>query len=151
MYPEEEWVALSAVQQYAYCPRRAALIHVERLWQGNRFTAEGVRLHKKAHDPTQNETRSGVRVVRGLEIKSAALGLSGKCDVVEFQKKGNRRKVRIVEYKRGKPKGDLDRPFHVQLCAQAMCLEEMLATEIPTGYIYYAQTRRRETVPLTAE
>ncbi|GAB6166953.1 CRISPR-associated protein Cas4 [Thermostilla marina] len=146
MYPEEEWIALSAVQQYAYCARRAALIHFEQLWQGNRFTAEGMRVHKKAHDSTRSETRSGTRIVRGLEIKSAVLGLSGKCDVVEFYKNGKRRKIRIVEYKRGKPKGELDKPFQVQLCAQAMCLEEMMDVAIPYGYIFFAKIRRRDKV-----
>ncbi len=135
---------ISALQHLLYCERQCALIHLEQVWAENQFTVEGNVMHEKAHDGP-DETKAGVRLVRGLSLKSEALGLSGQCDVVEFHADGV---VLPIEYKRGKPKGH--RADEVQLCAQAMCLEEMLGTKIPEGRLYYGQTRRRMDVVFDA-
>ncbi len=131
---------ISALQHLLYCDRQCALIHLEEVWAENRFTAEGNVMHEKAHDGP-DELKAGVRTVRGLAVKSEALGLSGQCDVVEFAADGS---VLTVEYKRGKPKAH--RADDVQLCAQALCLEEMLGAAIPEGRLFYGQTRRRTDV-----
>lgn len=136
---------ISALQHLLYCERQCALIHVEQVWAENQFTVEGNVIHEKAHDGP-DETRAGVRVVRGLAVKSEVLGISGQCDVVEFHADGM---ILPIEYKRGKPKAH--RADEVQLCAQAMCLEEMLGASIPEGRIYYGQTRRRLDVVFDAE
>lgn len=136
---------ISALQHLLYCKRQCALIHVEQVWAENRFTAEGNVMHEKAHDGP-DETKAGVRIVRGLDVKSEVLGLSGQCDVVEFAADGS---VLPVEYKRGKPKAH--RADEVQLCAQALCLEEMLGAVIPEGRLFYGQTRRRADVTFDAE
>ena len=137
---------ISALQHLLYCDRQCALIHVEQVWAENRFTAEGNVMHEKAHDGP-DETKAGVRIVRGLDVKSEALGLSGQCDVVEFHQHVETHfatsdlSVLPIEYKRGKPKAH--RADEVQLCAQALCLEEMLGESIPEGRLFYGQTRRR--------
>lgn len=136
---------ISALQHLLYCERQCALIHVEQVWAENHFTAEGNVMHEKAHDGP-DELKAGVRIVRGLDVKSELLGLSGQCDVVEFDAHGS---VLPVEYKRGKPKAH--RADEVQLCAQALCLEEMLGTAIPEGRLFYGQTRRRTDVIFDAE
>lgn len=143
-------VPVSALLQYIYCPRRCALIHVEQTFEDNIWTLRGRRVHDKAHEgPT--ETQDGVRVERGLPLWSERLGLIGKADVVEFE--GNSDSgVRIpfpVEYKHGKRKAGLYND--VQLCAQALCLEEMLGVVIPRGAIYHHSSRRRRVVELTPE
>lgn len=143
-YGEEDYIPLSAVQHYAYCPRQCALIHIEQAWVENIFTAEGKILHERAHQAGR-ESRGDVKVVRGLMLRSDRLGLAGRADLVEF----HRRRGRLwqpypVEYKRGRPKpDDCDR---LQLCGQAICLEEMLATEVPEGALFYKADNRRETV-----
>ena len=142
LYPEEELLAISALQHWLYCPRQCALIHLEQVWAENQFTMEGSVMHEKAHDG-QDETKAGVRIVRGLHVKSETLGLSGQCDVVEFHPDGS---VLPIEYKRGKPK--THRADEVQLCAQALCLEETLGQAIPEGRLFYGQTRRRLDVPM---
>lgn len=166
---------ISALQHLLYCERQCALIHIEQVWAENQFTVEGNVMHEKAHDGP-DETREGVRIVRGMSVKSEALGLSGQCDVVEFHGVGARCAasdfasgclVIPIEYKRGKPKAH--RADEVQLCAQAMCLEEMFcsrvsedvgsshacqgvespdhllakAATIQEGRLFYGQTRRR--------
>jgi len=128
---------ISALQHLLYCERQCALIHVEQLWAENQFTAEGNVMHEKAHNGP-DETRASVRIVRGLAVRSELLGLSGACDVVEFQPDGT---VLPIEYKRGKPKSH--RADEVQLCAQALCLEETLNRAVPSGRLFYGQTRRR--------
>ncbi|MDT8855243.1 CRISPR-associated protein Cas4 [Paracoccaceae bacterium Fryx2] len=134
---------LSAVQHAVYCLRQAALIHLERLWAENRFTAEGDVLHAVADKGGSRKAR-GVRQVMSLPLASARLNLSGIADLVEFH--GD---VPFpVEYKRGKPK--LHRADEVQLCAQALCLEEMTGQPVPAGALFYAQTKRRVTVPFDA-
>lgn len=141
---ETEPIPLSAVQHAVYCLRQAALIHLERLWAENRFTAEGDVLHAVADKGGSRKGR-GVRRVLSLPLASARLNLTGVADLVEFQ--GD---VPFpVEYKRGKAK--LHRADEVQLCAQALCLEEMTGQQVATGALFYAQTKRRVTVPFDAE
>jgi CRISPR-associated exonuclease Cas4 len=139
-----EHLAISALQHLLYCPRQCALIHVEQQWVENKFTAEGRVMHEKAHEGA-DESREGIRITRGMPVGSMALGLYGVCDVVEFHRNGN---VLPVEYKRGKPK--LHRADEVQLCAQGMCLEEMLGISIPRGALFYGTPRRRTDVVFDA-
>lgn len=139
-YSESDLFPLSALQHWLYCPRQCGLIHLEQAWAENRFTAEGRVLHEKAHEG-RDESRAGVRITRGMAVRSLALGISGQCDVVEFRGDGT---IRPVEYKRGKPKAH--RADEVQLCAQAMCLEEMLRVSIADGCLYYGERRRRTEV-----
>lgn len=190
MYPESQLLPISALQHLRFCERQCALIHVEGLWAENRLTIEGRVLHDKAHDG-RSETRPGVRIARGVGLRSLRLGLVGQADVVEFRQAprteadppgstatarqsasasastpsltcapawaafssssdGQRWIPYPVEYKRGRPKKDgSDR---VQLCAQGLCLEEMLAMpgEVAEGALYYGRTRRRQVVPLDA-
>ena len=147
-YAEADFIPLSALQHYLYCPRQCALIHLEQIWTENTSTAEGRLLHEKA-DSGKAETRGDVKTVTGLLLRSTALGLSGKADVVEFHRKDGKWLPYPVEYKRGRPKKhDADR---VQLCAQAMCLEEMLGLPVSEGALFYGKTRRRQTVAFTAD
>lgn len=144
-YSESELLPISALQHLLYCERQCALIHVERLWAENRFTAEGNILHKKAHGG-QAATRPEGRTLRAVPLHSFTLGLFGVADVV-LQRRGE--PAVPVEYKRGRPKkNDCDR---VQLCAQALCLEEMTGTAVPRGELFYGKTRRRVVVELTAD
>lgn len=142
---EDALIPLSALQHYLFCPRQCALIHVEQIWREDAATAEGRLLHERA-DAGRGERRPGVRVARGLAIRSFALGVSGIADVVEFHVKPADAKGEIVpvEYKRGKPKAH--RADEVQLCAQALCLEEMFETIVPAGALFYGATRRRTSV-----
>ena len=199
MHTEDDFLPISALQHLLFCERQTALIHIERLWEDNRWTAEGNVLHQKA-DAAKSETRDGVRITRGLQVHSFRLGLSGVCDVVQFkppefeteqnislpkriQRELNRMTNRAteeggarasesedfssetkssvapsldgapsfagwiitpVEYKRGRPKAnDCDR---VQLCAQAMALEEMLGVAIARGDLFYGSQQRRTSV-----
>lgn len=140
---EMDPIPLSAVQHAVYCLRQAALIHLERLWAENRFTAEGDVLHAVADKGGSRRAR-GLRRVLSLPLASARLNLTGVADLVEFQGL-----VPFpVEYKRGKPK--LHRADEVQLCAQALCLEEMTGQPVPEGALFYAQTKRRVVVPFDA-
>lgn len=150
MYSEDEFLPLSGIQHLVFCPRQWALIHVEQAWAENQWTAEGRERHRVTHEEAP-ETRPGIRVVRALPVHSFELGLSGTCDVVEFvpenQTPGAETAV-PVEYKRGKPKaGDCD---ETQLCAQAMCLEEMTGAPVPAGALFYFETRRRMAVEFGA-
>ncbi|HDH13288.1 MAG TPA: CRISPR-associated protein Cas4 [Nitrospirae bacterium] len=140
---DEELVMLSALNHYMYCPRRCALIHIEQIWTENIFTAEGKIMHERVHG-TGQEKRRNVRVEFGVPLRSLRLGLIGKADAVEFHKRGNMWHPFPVEYKRGKPKQD--NSDKVQLCAQALCLEEMMNVEIPKGALFYGKTRRRQDV-----
>jgi len=138
---------LSALQHYAFCPRQFALIHVEQVWADNRFTAEGNVLHERV-DSGVAEQRKGVRFERGVLLKSVRYGLTGKMDLLEVFK-GEPPIYMPVEYKRGKPKvHDWDR---IQLCAQAICLEEMREVEVHEGAIWYWDVRKRESVIFDAE
>ena len=133
---------LSALQHLLFCERQTALIHLEQIWAENRFTAEGQVVHKKAHSD-EHETRPSIRIVRSLPVSSATLQISGICDIVEFHKDG---KVIPIEYKRGKPKAH--QADEVQVCAQAICLEEMLSITIPQAYLFYGKRKRRTPILL---
>lgn len=139
---ESEPIPLSALQHAVYCLRQAALIHLERLWAENRFTAEGHVLHVAADRPGGRKVR-GVRRVAALPLASRRLGLAGVADLVEFH--GEDQRPFPIEIKRGKPK--LHRADEVQLCAQGLCLEEMTGHPVPEGALYYAETKRRVAVP----
>lgn len=143
---EDGLIPLSALQHYLFCPRQCALIHVEQLWAEDQATAEGRLLHARV-DAGGHESRPGVRIARGLSLRSFELGVSGKADVVEFHggSRGDSRRPLPVEYKRGKPKPH--RADEVQLCAQAICLEEMFGLRVPEGALFYGVTRRRVVVP----
>jgi len=138
---EDGLIPLSALQHHLFCPRQCALIHVEGLWREDAATAEGRLLHDKV-DAGQPETRPGVRVARGIALRSLALGVAGKADLVEFR--GQPPQPFPVEYKRGRPKSH--RADEVQLCAQAICLEEMFGRAVPEGALFYGTTRRRVVV-----
>jgi CRISPR-associated exonuclease Cas4 len=139
---------LSALQHYLYCPRQCALIHVEKVWEENRYTAEGRLLHLRA-DAGAAGRRGGVAQDRAVPLRSDRLGLYGVADVVELRPGPDGREAPYpVEYKRGSPKvEDWDR---AQLCAQAMCLEEMLGVVVLEGAIFYGKPRRRERVVFDA-
>lgn len=143
-----EPIPLSALQHAVYCLRQAALIHVERLWADNRFTAEGHVLHSVA-DKGGGRMVRGVRRVMALPIASVRLNIAGVADVVEFLPGPDGDAAFPVEYKRGKPKRH--RADEVQLCAQALCLEEMTGLPVPEGALFYGETRRRVVVPFDDE
>lgn len=144
MFSEDELLPLSALQHFVFCPRQCALIHIEQIWVENMFTAEGRIMHDKVHE-VGTENRGNIKIVRDVTLRSLELGLSGKADVVEFHKQSDGNTVPFpVEYKRGKPK--LDNCDKVQLCAQALCLEEMLKVRILEGALFYGKIRHRQDV-----
>lgn len=143
---EDDLVPISALQHYLFCPRQCALIHIERLWAEDAATMEG-RLMHEAVDSGVGERRPGVRIARGIALHSHALGLAGRADAVEFRE--NQTAAFPIEYKRGKPKAH--RADEVQLCAQALCLEEMLGVSIPGGALFYGEKRRRQHVVFDTE
>lgn len=140
-------VMLSALQHYVVCPRQCALIHVEQVWEENAHTALGRLMHENAHEGGCR-MRDGVKVVTDLELRCARLGLHGRADVVEFHRAPGGWRPYPVEYKKGRARAQTDAD-EVQLCAQALCLEEMLATSIPEGALFYGEARRRRVVALT--
>ena len=141
MFSEDELISISALAHFYYCKRRCALIHIEQLWDENRATVEGRIMHEKVHEQDR-ESRGSVRIEYGLPLRSLKLGLIGKADVVEFHRLDKDTWQPFpVEYKRGKPK--VDHCDLIQLCAQAMCLEEMLSVPVLKGAIFYGRTRRR--------
>lgn len=144
MHAETDLLPLSGLQHLAFCPRQCALIHIEGVWSESRLTAEGHAMHRRV-DEREHETRGNVRREFGLRIRSLALGLIGIADCVEFRRETSDWMPFPVEYKRGSPKGDnpCDR---VQLCAQAICLEEMCSCAIGAGALFYGETRQREDV-----
>ena len=154
-FNEEDYLQLSGLQHFSFCRRQWALIHIEQQWAENLRTVDGRILHEKAHDGTCREKRGDLLIKRDMSIHSPTLGISGSCDVVEFHRGADGISLPgqeglwqpyPVEYKRGAPKiADADR---LQLCAQAMCLEEMLCCEVPEGALFYGETRRREVVVL---
>lgn len=171
-YQESDLLPLSALQHLVFCPRQCALIYLEQAWEENSLTAEGRILHEKT-DAAKPEWKGGVRIVRSLRLRSLRLGLTGVADVVEFHpgieenvalQSGSggpihHEGVRVpgmrgrwkpfpVEYKRGKPKKD-DSDC-VQLCAQGLCLEEMLGARLPGGALFYGESRRRLDVEFDA-
>jgi len=157
MYEEDELLPISALQHLIFCERQWALIHLEQIWAENPLTAEGRILHEQAHEP-RPETRVDLRVTRGLRLRSLRLGLTGVADVVEFHRGSagislpgltGLWRPEPIEYKRGRPKPE---PCdEIQLCAQALCLEEMLQAEVSAGAIFYGQPRRRHHVDFDSE
>ena len=144
MYGEDDLLMISALQHYLFCKRQCALIHIEQQWEENRFTAEGRILHERVHTAGL-ESRGDLRLEYDLALRSLKLGLSGRSDVVEFYSRDDEGWQPFpVEYKRGKPKKD--NSDLVQLCAQAICLEEMLAVKIEKGALYYGIKKRRTEV-----
>lgn len=145
MYSESDYLLLSGLQHICFCPRQCAFIHIEQLWNENFFTASGKAQHEKVHSGVM-ESRKAVRIERDLKIASSLLGLTGKTDAVEFYSDG---KIVPVEYKHGEPKEDIC--DEVQLCAQIICLEEMLKCTIEEGALFYFKFRKRVSVPVTKE
>lgn len=152
---DTDLLPLSALQHFAYCQRQFALIHLEQIWEENRFTAEGQMLHLRVNSG-ESETRGDLHIARALRLVSHQLGLTGVADTVEFHRteqggielpgRGGSWRPFPVEYKRGRSKADdWDR---LQLCAQAVCLEEMLGVAVPEGAIFYGKPRRREAVAI---
>ena len=148
MYAEEDFVLISALQHYVFCPRQCGLIHVERAWEENLYTARGEIFHHKV-DTDSFESRGIKKTVRGMRIHSYQFGITGRCDVVEFHETEIGLKIIPVEYKSGKSKKDFS--DKVQLCAQTLCLEEMLHVEITEGAFFYGTTRRREKIEIDEE
>lgn len=158
MYTEDELLPLSALQHLLFCERQCALIHIEQVWSENRLTVEGKQMHEHV-DAGIGATRGTVRIEHGVFLRSRQLGLAGIADVVEFQRRKPlasgleneewRWSPFPVEYKRGKPKQDSS--DRVQLCAQALCLEEMLGCAVPSGALFYGKTRRRIPVQFSLE
>lgn len=140
----DDFIPLSALQHYLYCPRQCALIHLEQLWAESRYTAEGRLLHERADKPA-SEKRRGVRTVTAMTLVHRDLGITGIADIVEFHDGDTGEQPYPVEYKRGGPKAH--RADEVQLCAQALCLEAMFGASVPEGALYYGKTRRRKAVP----
>ncbi|WP_374943875.1 CRISPR-associated protein Cas4 [Sphingomonas sp.] len=145
---EDDLVPISALQHQLFCPRQCALIHLEQQWLEDGATAEGRILHERVDDGGADKRR-GVRTVRGIALRSMALGVTGKADAVELHGRAPDLRPYPVEYKRGQPK--THRADDVQLCAQAMCLEEMFGAEVPEGALFYARLRRRTAVAFDAE
>jgi CRISPR-associated exonuclease Cas4 len=157
-YTPDELLPLSGIQHFLFCRRQWALIYVERQWEDNVLTVEGKLLHERVDDPFFTEVRKDLVIARSVPVASYRLGLSGICDVVEFTRSPHGIALRDregfylpapIEYKRGRPKRDpID---EAQLCAQAMCLEEMLLVQFPKGYLYYGQTRHRLEVEFSSQ
>ena len=158
IYCEEDFLQLSGLQHFKFCRRQWALIHIENQWAENFRTTDGAILHENAHNGGFTESRGDLLITRDMRIFSRTLGVSGACDVLEF----HRGKTGIplngreglwqpypVEYKRGRPKENT--ADALQLCGQAMCLEEMLCCDIPQGALYYGEPRRRTEVDFTPE
>lgn len=153
---EEDYLSLSGIQSFAFCQRQWALRQIEQQWNENLHTIEGHIFHERAHDAYRLERRGELLISRGMPVRSTRLMANGQCDVVEFRQSGQGVVLRgqaekylpvPVEYKKGSPKVmDGDR---LQLCAQAVCLEEMFSCAIDFAYLYYGETRKREEVPLT--
>lgn len=166
MYPDDELVMISALQHLLFCRRQCALIHLEGVWRENYLTASGRQLHERV-DKKGAETRRNVHLATSLRLLSRRLGVMGVADMVEFHRvdeandtEGRQITARLpgregwwrpfpVEYKRGKPKAH--RADEVQLCAQAICLEEMLDVVIPEGALFYGEPRRRTPVVFDAD
>lgn len=163
-YDEKDFLQLSGLQHFSFCRRQWALIHIENQWEENVRTVEGQHFHKKAHDARLRERRGDILIVRNISCSSREMGVSGQCDVLEFHRASDSENIKNaielkdceglwipypVEYKKGTSKqNDADR---LQLCCQAMCLEEMLCIDIPEGALFYGETRRRERILFSSE
>jgi len=157
-FKPDELLALSGIQHFCFCRRQWALITIERQWEDNVLTVEGKALHNRVDDPFYSEIRNGVIIARSMPVASYRLGLNGLCDVVEFSTSPEGVNLHghdglyqptPIEYKRGKQKAD--QSDEAQLCAQALCLEEMLSVTIPFGYLYYGEIRHRYRVEFTED
>lgn len=158
MTEKDEYIMISGLQHFSFCRRQWALIHIENQWEENVLTTKGKIMHSHAHDGNFEEMRGDKLIVRGMHVKSDKLSITGICDIVEFLRDENgitiygrdgRWRVNPVEYKRGRSKkNDCDR---LQLCGQALCLEEMLCCKIQTGDLFYGEPHRREHVALTED
>jgi len=144
---DDDGIPISALQHYVYCPRQCALIHLERAWAESRETAEGRLLHARTDQPMA-ERRRGVRTVTAMPLSHRGLRLVGVADAVEFHREGGEERAFPVEYKRGRPKPH--RADEIQLCAQALCLEDMLGKDVPVGALFYGKTRRRKEIAFDA-
>jgi CRISPR-associated exonuclease Cas4 len=142
MESEDERIPISALQHMAFCPRQCALIHIEQIWEENLYTLRGQRIHERVHEP-ESQTEEGIHIERAMPLWSHRLGLTGVADVVEFLDNGI---PYPVEYKSGSKKAR--QADDIQLCAQALCLEEMLGIPVPRGAIYHAASKRRREVDL---
>lgn len=158
MANDDDFLMLSGIKHFCFCRRRWALVHVEQQWQENALTVSGHLMHERVHDENFTESRGSVLLSRGMPISSQQLRVTGECDLVELHHdengiavhgKSGKWRVFPVEYKHGKP--DERGADEMQLCAQAICLEEMLVTDIPNGAIYYGNIRRRVPVEFTAD
>ena len=157
-YAEEDFLQLSGLQHFAFCRRQWALIHIAQQWKENLRTVEGDLFHHRAHDAQARERRGDTLILRGLSVVSSTLGISGQCDVVEFHADPSGVPLRgeeglwlpvPIEYKRGAPKSH--QADELQLCAQAMCLEDMLCCAVPEGALFYGETKRRILVSFSSE
>ena len=157
-YYEEDLLMLSGIQHFAFCQRQWALIHIEQQWSENSLTIEGQHLHSRVDDPHIKESHGTICSWRAVNLISLTLGFTGRADVIEFHQSsiGIRLPSKSgfwvpfpVEYKRGKPKAD--QCDKVQLCAQAMCLEEMFGFELVTGALFYGEIRQRENVSFSPD
>ena len=158
VYEESDFLQLSGLQHFKFCRRRWALIHIEQQWAENFRTMDGALMHQNAHNSEFRESRGDLFITRGVSVFSSTLGVSGQCDVLEYHRGTTGIPLRgkeglwqpyPVEYKRGNPREDTGDTL--QLCGQAMCLEEMLCCDIPEGALYYGEIRRRAVVPFTEE
>lgn len=162
MFSEDDLLPISGLQHIVFCERRAALIFVDGLWAENTATVEGVGLHQRVDSEQKAEVRGNTRIARGMWLRSLELGLAGKADVVEFSRvdtdtdgEGGVKLAGFhgiwtalpIEYKRGRARHE--KGYEIQLCAQAMCLEEMLGGYVSSGAVFFGQSRRRVNVPLT--
>ena len=144
MYAADDYVMLSALQHFAFCPRQCALIHIEQAWAENIYTLRGLRIHEKVHQVDDEIIEAGIRVERSLYLSSKKYGIRGIADVVEFDRDRN---PYPVEYKSGSKKSRT--ADSIQLCAQALCLEEMFDRPVPAGAIFYHKSRRRKEIEFT--
>jgi CRISPR-associated exonuclease Cas4 len=156
MTDDDDYLLISGIQHFDFCKRQWALIHIETLWADNALTVSGEIMHERVHDSRLKEKRGELIISRGMPVFSRTMMVRGVCDVVEFHSDSGGVSLAgrsglwsptPVEYKRGSPKViDADR---LQLCAQAMCLEEMLVCPaIQTAYLFYGETKHREEIAL---
>ena len=157
MFSDEDLLSISGLRQLAFCERRWVLVHMEMEWNENALTIEGKHMHEFIHEQGTNIS-SGMRMTRGLHLRSLILGLYGVADLVEFHDQDEGTQLPgltgcwvpyPVEYKRGRKR--YDSADEVQLCAQALCLEEMLGVTVPKGAVYYGQPRRRMEIDISQD
>ena len=158
MYNEEDYLQISGIQHFKFCRRQWALIHIESQWAENFRTADGEVFHSNAHNAGKREVRGDTIITRDMRVFSPTLGISGACDVVElrradqgvsFQNLEGKFSIYPVEYKRGGPRED--KCNALQLCAQAMCLEEMLGCDICKGALFFGETKHRKEIEFTED